>query len=202
LSGLGGSAPVLGGGILADCWKAEERGRSLGLYYIAPLLGPAIGPLVGGYITQSLGWRWLFYITSVLDATIQLVGLIWLHETYAPTILRRKVSRLKLVTSNPTLYTEYDQEDRTVLSTVSTALIRPYKLLGTQVIIQILAFYIAYIYGLLYLMLSTFSSIWIVRYHQSTNRAGLNYISIGLGFLLGTQICAPINDFVRFEPLN
>lgn len=197
-SGLGGSAPALGGGLLADCWKAEERGRSLSLYYIAPLLGPAIGPIFGAYITQYLGWRWMFYITSILNALIQLIGLLWLQETYAPTLLARKARRLKLQTSNQYLYTEYDHKDGSVLRLLATAFIRPCKLLGTQRIIQILAVYVAYMYGLMYLVLSTFTSVWTVTYNESIKIAGLNYISIGLGFLLGTQICAPINDSVSY----
>lgn len=43
LSGLGGSAPLaIGGGLLSDCWKAEERGRAIAIYSLAPLLGPAV----------------------------------------------------------------------------------------------------------------------------------------------------------------
>lgn len=44
LSGLGGSAPLaIGGGILSDCWRAEERGKSIAIYSLAPMLGPAVG---------------------------------------------------------------------------------------------------------------------------------------------------------------
>jgi MFS family permease len=186
----------LGGGILADCWKAEERGKSLSLYYIAPLIGPALGPLAGAYITQYLGWRWMFYITSMVDLIIQLVGLLWLKETYAPIILTRKAKRISIETSNHDLYTVYDEKNTSVSQVLATALIRPSKLLGTQIIIQVLSLYIAYVYGLLYLLLSTFDTIWKEIYHQSIGTAGLNYISMGLGFLLGTQICAPINDWV------
>lgn len=42
MSGLGGSAPLsLGGGVLSDVWHAEERGKSISIYSLAPLLGPA-----------------------------------------------------------------------------------------------------------------------------------------------------------------
>jgi MFS family permease len=42
LSGLGGSAPLaIGGGTLSDMWRAEERGKSIAIYSLAPLLGPA-----------------------------------------------------------------------------------------------------------------------------------------------------------------
>jgi len=39
LAGLGGSAPLaIGGGLLSDCWRAEERGRAISIYSLAPLL--------------------------------------------------------------------------------------------------------------------------------------------------------------------
>lgn len=44
LAGLGGSAPLaLGGGVLSDLFTAEERGKAISIYSLAPLLGPAIG---------------------------------------------------------------------------------------------------------------------------------------------------------------
>ena len=40
LSGLGGSAPLsLGGGVLSDVWDADQRGKSISIYSLAPLLG-------------------------------------------------------------------------------------------------------------------------------------------------------------------
>ncbi len=64
LSGLGGSAAqAIGGGVLGDCWRPEDRGKAVSLYSLAPLLGPAIGPLAGGFITEFSTWRWAFYAT-------------------------------------------------------------------------------------------------------------------------------------------
>ena len=67
-------------------------------------------------------------------------------------------------------------------------------MLGTQVIIQVLALYMAYLYGLMYLVLSTFPGLWEGEYHESIGIGGLNYISLGLGFFIGTQVCAPCQD--------
>lgn len=54
----------------------------------------------------------------------------------------------------------------------------------------------AYIYGMMYLVLSTFPALWTSPkyYNESIGIGGLNYISLGLGFWLGSQICAPLND--------
>ena len=192
LSGLGGSAPLaLGGGVLSDLFTAEERGRAISIYSLAPLLGPAVGPIAGGFITENTTWRWVFYSTTIADALIQASGFFFLQETYAPVLLHRKKKELIKSTGNEALFTEYDHPERTVGKTLQISLIRPFKLLGTQVIVQVLAVYMAYLYGLMYLVLSTFPSLWETEYHESVGIGGLNYISLGVGFFLGTQICAP-----------
>lgn len=103
---------------------------------------------------------------------------------------------MKLIkeTGNKDLHTEFDDPNRKFTTHIRTAMIRPFKLLFTQHIIQLLAVYMAFIYGLMYLVLSTFPGIWSGEYGESIGIGGLNYISLGLGFFLGTQICAPLND--------
>jgi len=41
----------------------------------------------------------------------------------------------------------------------------------------------------MYLVLATFASLWTERYGMSVGIGGLNYIALGLGFTLGTQVC-------------
>ena len=197
LSGLGGSAPLaLGGGVLSDLFNAEERGKAISIYSLAPLLGPAVGPIAGGFITENTTWRWVFYSTTIADALIQLFGLFFLQETYPPVLLHRKKKVMIKETGNEALHTEFDHPERTVAKTLRISLIRPFKLLGTQVIVQVLAIYMAYLYGLMYLVLSTFPGLWENSYHESVGIGGLNYISLGVGFFLGTQVCAPCQDMI------
>ncbi|KAL8759658.1 MAG: hypothetical protein Q9199_000619 [Rusavskia elegans] len=195
LSGLGGSAPLaIGGGVLSDCWKAEQRGQAISLYSLAPLLGPAIGPIAGGFITENTTWRWAFYATSIADALIQLSGLFFLRETYPAKLLHVKAKRLRRETGNEALHTEYEHPERSLVTVLKNAMVRPFRLLGTQPIVQVMALYTAYLYGLMYLLLSTFPVLWTGQYHQSVGIAGLNYISLGVGFTLGAQILSPLND--------
>lgn len=66
LAGFGASAIyALAGGVLGDVWRPEERGRSLGLYLLVPLLGAAVGPIIGGYITEDTDWRWIFWVCII-----------------------------------------------------------------------------------------------------------------------------------------
>ncbi|KAK2028000.1 major facilitator superfamily transporter [Colletotrichum zoysiae] len=194
-AGLGGSAPLaIGGGVLADLFEAEQRGKAISIYTLMPMLGPAIGPIAGGFVTQNTTWRWIFYSTTILTAVIQSIGVFVLQETYAPVLLARRKDRLIKETGNAALHTEFDHPDRTMARTLSIALTRPFRLLGTQPLVQFLALYMMYLYGLMYLVLSTFPALWTGEYGQSVGISGLNYISLGLGFFIGAQTAAPMQD--------
>ena len=159
-------------------------------------MGPAIGPIAGGYITENTSWRWVFYATSICDALIQIMGLWLLQETYAPVILHWKRKRLIKETGNLELHTQWDDPNRTLATSLKTALIRPFKLLGTQILVQVAAVYLAFLYGVIYLVLSTFPRLWDEKYHQSIGTGGLNYLSLGIGFFLASQTCARLQDRV------
>lgn len=196
LSGLGGSAPLaIGGGVLGDAWSADERGAAISVYSLMPLLGPAIGPIAGSWITERTTWRWGFYSVSIACALIQLNGLFFLQETYVPKILSDKAARLRKETGNPDLKTRMERTgDKHFRNVLSVAMLRPFKLLGTQPIVQFLAVYMAFIYGLMYLVLATFTPLWTGPYGEPLGIAGLNYLALGLGFWAGAQVCAPLND--------
>ncbi|KAJ4265948.1 hypothetical protein NW762_003921 [Fusarium torreyae] len=182
LSGLGGSAPqALGGGVLSDCWRAEERGTATAIYSLAPFLGPAVGPIAAGYLTQHINWRWIFWVVSIADAVVQVLAFLFLQETYPPKILKIKARKLRKSTGNKDLHTEFEQRDKTFLSLLAKNLKRPFIMLFTQPAIQITALYRAYLYGLMYLVLASFPMVWEEQYDQEPGRASLNYISLGVG---------------------
>ncbi|KAL1892202.1 hypothetical protein Sste5346_007158 [Sporothrix stenoceras] len=198
LSGFGGSAPLaIGGGVLADLFTAEQRGRALSMYSLAPLLGPAVGPIAGAFIAQNTTWRWVFYSTTIADGVIQFAGLFFLRETFAPVLLTWKRDRLRKETGNNALYTAFDEARAGgVWHTLRIAFSRPFIMLGSQLIVQVLALYMMYLYGIMYLMLATFPTLWTEIYHERQGIAGLNYISLGVGLSLGAQIMAPLQDRV------
>ncbi len=59
--GGGGLAPS-GQAILADTFPPEKRGQAFAMYGLAVVCAPAIGPTLGGYITDNFDWRWIFYL--------------------------------------------------------------------------------------------------------------------------------------------
>jgi MFS family permease len=122
-----------------------------------PLIGPVIGPNLGGVIARYTTWRWAFYATSLLDVMILIPSFFLLEETYEPVLLRRKKPRLvKVNDGNVNFYTEYDHLDKACVEVYKVAMIRPLRLLGTQPIIQVIALYNAFLHGLIYILHADF----------------------------------------------
>ncbi|HLX07193.1 MAG TPA: DHA2 family efflux MFS transporter permease subunit [Thermoanaerobaculia bacterium] len=63
LQGLGGGGlQPSAQAILADAFPPEKRGMGFSVYAMAVVFAPAIGPTLGGWITDNFNWRWIFYI--------------------------------------------------------------------------------------------------------------------------------------------
>ncbi|KAL8789784.1 MAG: hypothetical protein Q9195_006676 [Heterodermia aff. obscurata] len=74
------------------------------------------------------------------------------------------------------------------------ALIRPSQFLASQPIVQAISIYLAYLYGLVFLVLTTLPDLFTKDYHQSLSIAGLNYTSLGIGYVIGSQATSWLND--------
>ncbi|KAF9488438.1 MFS polyamine transporter [Pleurotus eryngii] len=200
LAGLGGSAPFsIGGGVISDTWETHERGRAIAIYSLAPLLGPVIGPVAGAWIAEKSTWRWVFWSTSIVCVAIQISGLFFLRETYAPVLLEQKAEKLrKTMDSENGAYKEvrtiYESPDRTWQSIMIRSLTRPFMLFFSEPIIQVLGVYMAFIYGVFYLFLTTMPLIFEGTYHQRPGIAGLHYIAIGIGLTGASQFNALAMD--------
>jgi len=59
-------------------FPANERGRAMGIYGIAVVLAPALGPTLGGWLTDNFNWRWVFYMGLPTSIAGMLLGLVFL----------------------------------------------------------------------------------------------------------------------------
>ncbi|KZT75016.1 MFS polyamine transporter [Daedalea quercina L-15889] len=200
MAGLGGSAPLAAGGaVLSDMWPPEQRGKAIAIYSLAPLLGPVIGPVAGGWIAERSTWRWVFWSTTVVAFIIQICGLVFLQETLAPILLQQKADRIRK-TVDPEkgpirevrTAGQIDKQNMGVFW--RKALIRPFAMFVQEPIIQLFGVYMAFIYGVIYLVLTTIPGIFTDVYHEDAGIGGLHYIALGLGLFVTTQINARVID--------
>jgi DHA2 family multidrug resistance protein len=67
LQGFFGAALVpLGQSVLLDIYSVEERGSAMALFGVSVMVGPVLGPVIGGWLTDHYSWRWVFYINVPL----------------------------------------------------------------------------------------------------------------------------------------
>jgi DHA2 family multidrug resistance protein len=65
---FGGGLQPMAQAILADTFPPEKRGLAFALYGVTAICAPAIGPTLGGWITDNYSWRWIFYINVPVGA--------------------------------------------------------------------------------------------------------------------------------------
>ncbi|KAK1963169.1 MFS general substrate transporter [Colletotrichum sublineola] len=194
LAGSGASVGItLTGPIMADMYREEDRGRSLAIATFVPYLGPALSPIVGGIITQKLDWLWLFYILSIFNAVIWVVGLVLVRESYTPVLLARKrkaaAATSGSISPGPTSF-------RVAASKMAANLRRPMQLLWQRPIIQVTALIMALNFGVYCLLLSTFATLWINRYGQSEFISTLHHIAVSVGTTVATQVGGRFMDWI------
>ncbi|MBB5572566.1 MULTISPECIES: DHA2 family efflux MFS transporter permease subunit [Rhizobium] len=82
LQGLFGAALVpLSQGILLDIYNVEERGKAMALFGVSVMVGPVLGPVIGGWLTDNMSWRWVFYINVPIGALAFAGIVIYVTET-------------------------------------------------------------------------------------------------------------------------
>ncbi|KAG8984095.1 hypothetical protein FRB90_005574 [Tulasnella sp. 427] len=68
-------------GTISDIYIPSERGRATGFWFIGPILGPMISPLIGGAIYQWMGWRAILWTTAIFGVILLVLITLFLPET-------------------------------------------------------------------------------------------------------------------------
>jgi len=106
-----------------------------------------VGPVAGGFVADTIGYKWVFWIITIAAGSLSLVAIPLLRETYAPVIRRRKARAANKAAGLPLV----DPNAPTLTSVLWVNLTRPMVLLTRSLICFMLSLYMALIYGFLYL---------------------------------------------------
>lgn len=77
----GGVATPLGTSLLYKAFPPEDRGAAMGVFGIALVAAPALGPILGGWLVDLGHWRWIFYINVPIALVGTLLGSLWLPSS-------------------------------------------------------------------------------------------------------------------------
>src|SRR4030088_1827570 len=80
--------------ILADTFPPAKRGMAFAVYGVAVVMAPAIGPTLGGWITDNFSWRWIFFVNIPVGILSLLLTSRLIQDP--PYLKRRKLSETKI----------------------------------------------------------------------------------------------------------
>ncbi|KAK9426587.1 putative Major facilitator superfamily (MFS) profile domain-containing protein [Seiridium unicorne] len=201
-AGAFGSSPLTNaGGVIADMFPAAQRGLATSLFAAAPFLGPVLGPIIGGFLGESAGWRWVMGFLAAFSGLFWICGTLFVPETYAPVLLRRRAAKLTHMTGKH--YVSQIDADRgkvTLGQSLKTALSRPWVLLLKEPIVLLLSIYMAIIYGTLYMLFAAFPIVYQQNRGWSQGIGGLSFLGILVGMLFAVAYNIPVNKrYIKTE---
>src|SRR5213080_4299027 len=95
LQGIGGGSLIpISQAILRETYRLEEQGMAMAIFGMGVVLAPAMGPILGGWLTDNYGWPWVFYI----NIPVSIVGILMVSAFVEdPPYLRRGVTNVDWV---------------------------------------------------------------------------------------------------------
>ncbi|KAG8938133.1 hypothetical protein FRC00_000561, partial [Tulasnella sp. 408] len=145
LGGAFAASPMtVTGAILADLWDADTRGKAIAFFAMAPGAGPALGPIVSGYIdVGGASWRWLFGVLAIFAGFCFFLVLFVIPETYGPAIQARKATRKRKETNDNQWFSELEAEDIALAVRLERVLARPFKILAFEPMLLAITLYMS-----------------------------------------------------------
>ncbi|EWZ79899.1 hypothetical protein FOWG_16060 [Fusarium oxysporum f. sp. lycopersici MN25] len=200
-NGFFGSAFLsVAGGTVGDIFSRDQLQRPMVLVSLAPFIGPSIGSLLGGFINSYLHWRWTYYLILVW-ATILLIGVAFVPETFHPIVLRIKARKLRSETGDDRYWASGEQMNKTRWKTVALTLMRPFQLFFLEPMCLCLNLYSATLLGILYLFFGTLPQIFRTNHGMNLWQSGLTFLGIIAGMIVAAAT-NPVWIRIRFWLLD
>ncbi|KAG8166042.1 hypothetical protein KVR01_004594 [Diaporthe batatas] len=183
---LGSSALVNSGTVVADMFSLADRGRVSAVFSGAPFLGPVLGPIAGGFLSQSSGWKGVGVLIAGLTGALWMLYYFLVPETYAPVLLRLRAVLLTKTDPRGKVFQSRMDKAKGVKSTAEllrTSMVRPFLLLFSETIVSIMSLYMAIIFGAMYMMFAEFPIVFQKGFGLSPGFSGLAFLGIAIGMI-------------------
>jgi len=169
----------------ADMYNNRDRGMAITVFAMAVFMGPFVSPCIGGFITMSyLGWRWTMYISAIMGFLGVGLCLLFLKETYPPAILVAKAGKIRRQTKNWGIHAKQEEVEVDFHELLTNNFSRPIRLLITEPIVLLITIYMSFVYGLMYMLLSAYPTVFQGVHGMNLGVGGLPFFGLVLGQLL------------------
>lgn len=204
LQSCGSSATVaLGSATVADLVTRAERGKFIGYAGIGITLGPAIGPVAGGLLSQYRGWPSIFWFLAILSGVLFLLILVFLPETCRAVVGNGSVPSPPLNRSVWQFLQHWRRgrplDVRIDRDTATPGRRRPNPFMALKILTEkeggITLAYGSLLYAGYYAVIVTLSTNLVERFGFSSVVVGLCYLPIGVGSLLSRWTWGYVMDW-------
>ncbi|AEO67155.1 uncharacterized protein THITE_118371 [Thermothielavioides terrestris NRRL 8126] len=211
LAGTFGASPMTNsGGVIADMFPPAQRGLALTFFSAAPFMGPVFGPVIGGFVTETVGWRWVHGVCAIFVGLVWIAGSLLLPETYGPVLLSRRAAALTRETGRQHVSVLHAARagsgsgsggggSSSPAAVFGRALRRPWALLFLEPIVLVASTYLAILYGIIYMFLGAFPIVYQRNRGWSPGVGGLAFLGLAVGMLLG--LAYTVLDNGRYQRL-
>ena len=145
-----------------------------------------LAPIISGFVSV-VSWRWTFWV-GLIVAGASLVFLLFLPETYGPTILKKRAKRMRKETGNPNIFAPIELDKKGAKQMATVTLMRPLHMIAFEAIVLFTCLYLSIAYAIFYLFFEAYPLIFEGIYHMSTGVAGLAFLPILVGAVIALGI--------------
>lgn len=202
LTGTFVSAPLSNApGVLADLWNPLQRANAMAGFSAMVYVGPALGPVIAGFLELKEDWRWSFYVLLWLGGGTAIV-MLTIPETYAPIILCQKAKRIREanIPGYEDVKAPLENSDMTLTGIYKVALMRPWIILFDPISL-LCAIYMAVVYTLLYMLFSIYPFVFQGKRGWNSGVGELPLIGSIVGAFIGGAIVL-VDTWLRQRKIN
>ncbi|KAG5949816.1 hypothetical protein E4U53_005744 [Claviceps sorghi] len=198
LCGVTSGAPIaIVAGILSDVYgERRARGRAFAISICATAWGSLFAPLVSGYTSTSIGWRWTFWVGLICGA-VSLCVIIWLPETFGPVLLVRRAQKMRKKQPGLRVIAPRELEDTSINQLLSVVITRPVRMFVSELIVSTTCAYLALVFAIFYISFQAYPIIFRDFYGISPGNTGLTYLPVGVGCVLALCVFWLWDDYLE-----
>ncbi|KAI9512855.1 MFS general substrate transporter [Russula earlei] len=190
LAGTFAAAPLTNsGGVVGDIWDTKTRGKAMLLFAVSPFAGPALGPVVSGWIAVGgASWRWLFWVLTMFAGVCLILLIFTIPETYVPVLLVQKAQRIRKETGDNRYYAPKEANNLSIGQRLYNILAMPFKILFLEPMLVAIVIYQSFMYGCIYLLFEAYPIVFTQGHHLNAGISGLMFLPVSLGGVVGVLI--------------